>query len=128
MVAHRILIVDDSLVAGLFLQRLLDEDGRYQVVSHARNGAEALQQYRQHSPELVILDLVMPVMDGLSALRALMATAPDAKVLVVSSVGGVSNLADEALRLGAVGVIQKPFEWEEVSSRLEAVFGLEAGR
>ncbi len=117
----RILVVDDSLAAGKQLERLLVEQGAHEVVCQARNGAEALKCFVEHAPELVMLDIVMPVMDGLQALRAILGRDPSAKVIMVSSVGGVGEKVGEALRLGARAVVSKPFEADDVLATVERV-------
>jgi len=124
-VGTRILVVDDSLVVARQLERILREDGRYEVVGRAENGAEALAAYAKHEPDIVFMDIVMPVMDGLQALRALLGVDPGARVVMVSSVGGVGDKASEALRLGAFAVVSKPIDRDEILRTLERVVALE---
>jgi two-component system chemotaxis response regulator CheY len=95
--------------------------GEYEVVGHAKNGAEAIKLFKTLGPDIVLLDIVMPMMDGLQSLRALMRLNPEAKVIVISSVGGVGQKVEEAIRLGARSVIPKPFEEEKVKSILKRV-------
>jgi two-component system chemotaxis response regulator CheY len=93
--------------------------GEYQVVGHAKNGAEAVKLFKTLGPDIVLLDIVMPMMDGLQSLRTLMRLDPEAKVIVISSVGGVGQKVEEAIRLGARSVVSKPFEEDKVKSALE---------
>jgi len=119
--ATRILVVDDSLVVARQLERILSEDDRFEIVGRAENGAEALAAYANHAPDIVFMDIVMPVMDGLQALRALLGVDRSAKVVMVSSVGGVGDKAAEALRMGACAVVAKPIDSDEIMRTLEAV-------
>lgn len=117
----RILVVDDSLAAGRQLERLLVEQGSHDVVHLARNGAEAVKQFVADAPDLVMMDIVMPIMDGLQALRAILGRDNAALVIMVSSVGGVGEKVNEALRLGARAVVSKPFEADDVLATVERV-------
>lgn len=119
----RVLIVDDSLVVAKQLKSALGDSSAFEIVGHARNGAHALKLFADQRPDLVLLDLVMPIMDGMQALRALRGIDPDVRVLVISSMGGVEAKVTEALRLGAKGVVTKPIEAEEVVRAVGKVMG-----
>ncbi len=119
----RILVVDDSVVAAQQITGVLKDTPDYEVVGHARNGAEALKMYGQLQPDIVMMDLVMPVMDGLQALRALRGMDPAVRVVVLSSVGGVETKVTEALRFGAVAVVVKPIEPDKVRQAIERAMG-----
>ncbi len=119
----RILVVDDSIVAAQQITGVLTDTPGYEVVGHARNGAEALKMYNQTQPDIVMMDLVMPVMDGLQALRALRGMDPSVRVIVLSSVGGVESKVTEALRFGAAAVVVKPLEADKVRSAIERAMG-----
>ena len=121
--ATRILVVDDSVVAGQQIAGVLNGTADYEVVGHAKNGAEGMKLYSQLRPDVVLLDLVMPVMDGLQALRALRAMDAGARVIVLSSLGGVESKASEAMRLGALAVVVKPIEAENVRGAIERAMG-----
>lgn len=118
----RILVVDDSLVAGHQISSVLTGAG-YDVVGHAKNGAEGLKLYNQLRPDVVLMDLVMPLMDGLQALRALRGMDNQVKVIVLSSLGGVESKATEAMKLGALAVVVKPIEAESVRHAVERAMG-----
>jgi two-component system chemotaxis response regulator CheY len=120
--ARTVLIVDDSLVVARQITKLLEEFGGYEVLAHAKNGVEAIKLFKTLKPDLVLMDIVMPMMDGLQALRTLVSIDSQVKVVVVSSVGGVGQKVEEAIRLGASSVISKPFESEKVRGILDRVF------
>ncbi|NMB75343.1 MAG: response regulator [Myxococcales bacterium] len=120
--SRKVLVVDDSLASARQLTKVLGDLGDYQVVGHARNGAEAVKLYKSLSPELVLMDIIMPMMDGIQSLRTLLKIDPAARVIMVSSVGGVGSQAEEALRLGARNVISKPFDLERMRQVLEKAF------
>ncbi len=112
----RLLIVDDSR----FMRTCLKEIWRETGLGHAyeaANGVEAIEQYQAFGPELVTMDITMPVMDGLEALRTLRALHADARVLMISSMGQQS-LVREALAYGAVGFVVKPFEPSSVLAEI----------
>jgi two-component system chemotaxis response regulator CheY len=95
-----------------------------ELVGTARNGAEAVQQVSQLRPDLVLMDIVMPDVDGLAALRLIQSKSPETRVAMLSSVGAMASKAEEAFRLGAVQVLSKPLD-EDV---LGALFAQECER
>lgn len=117
--SHKVLVVDDSIAIARQLTKMVESFGGYTVVGHAKNGAEAVKLFKTLGPDIVLLDIVMPMMDGLQSLRTLMRLDPEAKVIVISSVGGVGQKVEEAIRLGARSVVSKPFEEDKVKSALE---------
>ena len=115
------LVVDDSSSVAKTLTRILDESGRFKVVGRAADGTEALKLYKELRPNLVCMDVAMPNMDGLQALRLLRAIDINAKVVMITSVGGVAEKVAECLKLGARNVISKPFEAPKVLEVLDSV-------
>jgi len=113
-----VLIVDDSRTVIAQLEGLLSVFDDVEIVARARDGAEAVRLVAQHEPDLVLMDIVMPGMDGLSALRMIGATSPGVQVAMLSSVGGRASLAEEAFRLGAVQVLGKPIEQAQIARLL----------
>lgn len=105
-----LLIVDDSRSVIAQLEGMLKEFDSVEVVGGARDGAGAVRMVAEHTPDLVLMDIVMPGMDGLAALRIIAARHPEVNVAMLSSVGGRASLAEEAFRLGAIQVLGKPLE------------------
>jgi two-component system chemotaxis response regulator CheY len=114
----RVLIVDDSTMSMRQLEQVLGSVGGYQVVGHARNGAEAIRLFCDLSPDIVCMDIIMPLVDGIAALRSILQLDAAARVIMVSSVGGARDRAVEALRLGARTVIAKPYDETTVRNAL----------
>jgi two-component system chemotaxis response regulator CheY len=117
----RVLVVDDSVTAARQLGDIIAQISGCEVVEIARNGAEAIKLYQQLSPDVVCMDIVMPVMDGLQAMRVILQRDKTAKVVIVSSIGGVADKAVEALKFGAKSIISKPFQPEEIRKTLQAL-------
>jgi DNA-binding NarL/FixJ family response regulator len=113
------LIVDDVTDLRFVVKLALQRSGRFDVVAEAANGHEAIELATAHSPELVLLDLYMPRMDGLEALPQIRAAAPDAKVVVFSGMADV--FAEAAIAAGASGVIVKGAPTSELIQRLEEI-------
>jgi YesN/AraC family two-component response regulator len=115
----KVLIVDDSKLVITQLEHILAGVEGVDLVGKATDGAAAVRTAAFTKPDLVLMDIVMPGMDGLSALRVIGATQPKVRVVMISSVAGSGNNAEEAFRLGAVQMIQKPFDREQIESLLE---------
>ncbi len=110
----RILIVDDSISVSRQLEKIITSTGEFEVIDRAKNGVEAIMKYQAEHPDIVCMDMNMPVMDGLTALRSLIALDRNAKIVMVTSLGGVGDKFTEAMKLGARNVICKPFEADDV--------------
>ncbi len=108
----RILICDDARFMRLMLSRIISKMG-HEVVGEASNGEEAVQMYHDLKPDIITLDVVMPKMDGLNALRRILAIDPEAKVLMVTAIGNQTMVLN-AMRLGAREYVVKPFRIGEV--------------
>ncbi len=108
----KILIVDDSSFLRNSLRKLLEEGG-FEVVAMAENGLEGVARYKELKPDLVTLDIIMPQMGGLEALKAIRHLDPGARVVVVSSLSAKEPI-QECGRAGAKGYILKPFDASKV--------------
>ena len=115
----RLLVVDDALIMRKLIRDVAVEAG-WEVAGEAANGAEAVALYEQLRPDLVTMDLVMPVMGGNEALRRIRAADPDARVVVVTALDQKHTLM-ESIRDGAMDFIVKPFERERIAALLHKV-------
>ena len=106
--AKRVLIVDDALIMRMKIKEIAEESG-WEVVGEAKDGSEGVTRYRELRPDLVTMDIVMPLMDGVEALRAVKQFDPQARVVMVSAVDQREKLM-ECVRLGAIDFIVKPFD------------------
>ncbi len=113
-----VLLVDDSRTVLAQIEKAVAASDIAEVVGTATNGAEAIQRAAELKPHLVVMDIVMPDMDGLAALRMLHAKQPSVRVAMLSSVGGMASKAEEAFRLGAVQVLGKPVDEDVLGALL----------
>jgi YesN/AraC family two-component response regulator len=113
-----VLLVDDSRTVLAQIEKVVIDSEAAEIVGTASNGAEAIQKASELKPDLVIMDIVMPDIDGLAALRMLQAKQPEIRVVMLSSVGGMASKAEEAFRLGAVQVLGKPVDEETLGAVL----------
>jgi two-component system chemotaxis response regulator CheY len=121
MTATTVLLCDDALFTRTMLRGIVTAGG-YEIVGEADNGRIAVEMYVQLQPDLVLMDMVMPEMGGLDAVRAIRAIDPNARISMCSAMGQ-QMLVDEALEAGARGFITKPFNAARV---LEALADLAA--
>lgn len=115
----RFLIVDDAEAPLKYLERFLEEAG-HEVAGRARNGVEAVEAFERLRPDVVILDVIMPRMNGLDALRAIHGIDPQAAVIMSSSLQSCQT-ALEAERLGARYCLSKPFEAPRLRKVVECI-------
>lgn len=115
----RILIVDDSKTSRKFLKSMLIEGG-HEVVGEAQDGREGVDKYFELKPDVVTMDITMPVLDGIDAVSEIIEKAPDAKIIMVTAAGQKSNMV-EAIRRGAADFIHKPFDSEVIIEVIEKV-------
>lgn len=115
-----VLIADDAMFMRMMLKDILTKNG-FKVIGEAENGEEAVEKYRELKPDLVILDILMPFLDGLEATTEILKLNPAAKVIMISALGQNSYL-EKALERGAKNFITKPFSPPGVIEILEQVF------
>lgn len=116
-----VLIVDDSALIRKILSHIVENMG-YVVVAEASNGAEGVEAYEKYHPDVITLDITMPVMDGLEALSKIMQSDKKAKAIIITAAGQQSKVI-QALKLGAERFLMKPFNPEEVKKALEELIG-----
>jgi two-component system chemotaxis response regulator CheY len=110
--AKRILITDDALFMRVTLKNILTQNG-FEVVGEASNGREAVELYEQLKPDVVFMDITMPEMDGLAALKAIRAKDSNAYVVMCTAMGQ-KQIVLEAIQHGAKDFIVKPFQPERI--------------
>ncbi len=111
--------MDDSRFAREVVAEIVTDQG-WSVVAQAQNGREAVEMYRTYRPDLVVMDINTPEMDGLAALKQIKDQYPDARVLMCTALGTPDNLKS-ALTLGAADFIVKPFQRERLVMALQRI-------
>lgn len=111
-----VLVVDDAAFMRMMIKDILTKNG-YQVVGEAENGAVAVEKFKELKPDLVTMDITMPEMDGIAAVREIRKIEPNAKIIMCSAMGQQAMVID-AIQAGAKDFVVKPFQPERV---LEAV-------
>jgi DNA-binding NarL/FixJ family response regulator len=116
----RVLVVDDHLLFAEMLALALDLSGRFEVVGRASNGREAIEQAAWLRPDVIVMDVEMPVLDGIAATPRVLAAAPGAKVVIVSSSKSPGD-RHRAAQAGAVAFLGKNVSTDELARALENV-------
>lgn len=115
----KILIIDDSRTSRKILRGIFESNG-YEVIGEAVDGKDGVEKYKELNPDIATLDITMPVMDGVSALKEIMAYNANAKIVMVTAAGQQNNVV-EAIKCGASEFVTKPFDEKiiiDVISRL----------
>ena len=107
----KILIVDDSRTSRKMLRNILESNG-HEIIDEAVNGQEGVQKFQALKPDVVTLDITMPVVDGVEALKMIKALDPESKVVMVTA-AGQKNKMIECIKAGANEFLTKPFEQQE---------------
>ena len=115
----KILIVDDSKTSRKFLRNMLEQAG-HEIVAEAVNGAEGVEKFRIYSPDRTTMDITMPDLGGIDAVKDIIEIDPDAKIIMVTAAGQKANMI-EALKKGAADFIQKPFDMDVIVNTIEKV-------
>jgi len=112
--SKRLLVVDDAMIMRAIIKDTAKKAG-WEVVGEATNGAEAVSQFCDLKPDMTTLDIVMPEMDGVEALRAIRGEDPQARVVMISAIDQRAKL-NECIQLGALDFIVKPFDKQRLLS------------
>lgn len=115
----KVLIVDDAVYMRLSLKEILERNG-FEVVGDAENGIEAINKYKLLEPDIVTMDITMPEMDGVQALKEIKKIDSNAKVVMISAMGQ-EGIVRTAIMNGAKGFIIKPFKEENVIESLSKI-------
>ena len=116
-----ILICDDAAFMRMMIKDILTKNG-YNVIGEAENGAVAVDKYKDLKPDLVLMDITMPEMDGIQALKAIKAADPGANIIMCSAMGQQAMVI-EAIQAGAKDFIVKPFQADRVLEAVKKVVG-----
>lgn len=108
----KVLITDDTAFMRMSLRNVLEKNGM-EVIGEAENGKDSIEKYLELGPDLVTMDITMPVMDGITAVKEIKQKDPAAKIIMVSAMGQ-KQMVVEALKSGALDFIIKPFQPERV--------------
>ena len=115
----RVLVVDDGDFMRILIKGILQKNG-YEVIGEATDGLIAVEKYKELSPDIVTMDITMPNMDGIAALKAIIEYDEDASVIMVSAMGQDESIK-EAIASGARGFVVKPFDEGSFLSILESI-------
>ena len=116
-----VLIVDDAAFMRMMIKDILTKNG-YNVAGEAENGIKAIEKYKELKPDLVLMDITMPEMDGIQALKGIRAEDSASKVVMCSAMGQQAMVI-EAIQAGARDFIVKPFQAERVLEAVKKVIG-----
>ena len=119
--AKNILVCDDAAFMRMMIKDILNKNG-YNVAGEAENGIRAVEKYKEVSPDLVLLDITMPEMDGIQALKEIKKVDAGAKVIMCSAMGQQAMVI-ESIQAGAKDFIVKPFQAERVIEAVKKVVG-----
>ncbi len=119
--AKNVLICDDAAFMRMMIKDILTKNG-YNVAGEAENGAKAVEKYNELKPDLVLMDITMPEMDGIQALKAIKAGDPNATVIMCSAMGQQAMVI-ESIQNGARDFIVKPFQADRVLEAVKKVIG-----
>ena len=119
--ANRILIVDDAAFMRMMIRDILSKNG-FEVVGEAQDGAQAIEKFKELRPDLITMDITMPEMDGIAALKEIKKVDPNAKVIMCSAMGQQAMVID-AIQAGAKDFIVKPFQADRVIEAISKAIG-----
>jgi len=119
--AQKILIVDDAAFMRMMIKDILSKNG-YEIVGEAADGMQAIEKYKETQPDLVTMDITMPEMDGITALKEIKNINPNAKVIMCSAMGQQAMVID-AIQAGAKDFIVKPFQADRVLEAISKTLG-----
>ena len=119
--AKNVMIVDDAAFMRMMIKDILSKNG-YNIAAEAENGAIAVEKYKEVTPDLVLMDITMPEMDGIQALKAIKGSDPNANVIMCSAMGQQAMVI-EAIQSGAKDFIVKPFQADRVLEAVKKVVG-----
>ena len=115
----RVLIADDAAFMRMMIKNILLKNG-FEIVGEAENGKQAIKLYQEFNPDLVTMDITMPEMDGIEAVKAIRSVDPAASIIMCSAMGQQAMVL-EAIQAGAKDFIVKPFQQDRMMQAVERV-------
>lgn len=119
--AKKILIVDDAAFMRMMIKDILTKNG-YEISGEAENGLKAVEKYKEDKPDLVIMDITMPEMDGIEAVKKIKDLDPNANIIMCSAMGQQAMVI-EAIQAGAKDFVVKPFQADRVIEAVKKAIG-----
>jgi len=116
----RVLVVDDAAFMRMMIKNIL-VDGGFEIIGEAENGRDAIDLFRELRPDLVTMDITMPEMDGIDAVKAILDIDRDAKIIMCSAMGQQAMVID-AIQAGAKDFVVKPFKPDRVLAAISKLF------
>lgn len=117
----KIMVCDDAAFMRMSLVKILEGAG-HQVIAEAENGFDAIEKFKMYKPDIVLMDITMPELDGIEATRQIMTENPDAGIIMVSAMGHQDKVFS-AIQAGAKDFIVKPFQAERIIACIKKNFG-----
>ncbi len=121
MAGKNILIVDDAAFMRMMIKDILTKNG-YNVIGEAENGMKAVERFNEHQPDLVIMDITMPEMDGIQAVKKIKELSPEASIIMCSAMGQQAMVI-ESIQAGAKDFVVKPFQADRVIEAVAKALG-----
>ena len=119
--SHTVLVCDDAIFMRTMISDILSQAG-YEIIGEAETGVQAVEKYKQLKPDLVTMDIIMPDIGGIDAVRVILRDHPDANIVMCSAMGQ-QNLVIEAIQAGARDFVVKPFQPSRVLEAVQRVLG-----
>ena len=116
-------VVDDAVFMRTLLKKMIEEVEEYVVVGEGANGYEAIELAKNNQPDIMTLDITMPDLDGISAVKDIIAVSPNTRIIMVSAMGQQSMVI-EAIKLGAKDFVVKPFDKSRVFQAIKNVMSI----
>jgi len=117
-------ITDDALFMRTLLRNIIEQNEEYEVVGEASNGIEAIEVAKKYQPDILTLDITMPEMDGIQAVKEILKVSPKTRIIMVSAMGQQSMVI-EAIKLGAKDFVVKPFDKSRVFQSIKNVLSMD---
>lgn len=117
-------ITDDAIFMRTLLRKIIEQSDEYEVVGEASNGREAINEAEKHQPDIITLDITMPEMDGIQAVKEILRVSPKTRIIMVSAMGQQSMVI-EAIKQGAKDFVVKPFDKSRVYQSIKNVLAMD---